>query len=172
MTARFWLSKDKKLYRRSFGGPYLLCLHPNKVIELLAELHEGIYGGNLGGRSLTHRAITQGFWWLGIQQDTADYVKKCDQCQRHAPIIHQPGENLISVTSPWPFAQWGLDIIGLFPRATGIRRFVLVVTDYFTKWVEAEALAKIRDVDVKKFLWKNIITRFEVPRVLISDNGL
>jgi len=65
-----------------------------------------------------------------------------------------------------------LDIIGLFPRATGIRGFVLVVTDYFTKWVEAETLAKIWDVYVKKFLWKNIITRFEVPRVLISENGL
>ena len=48
----------------------------------------------------------------------------------------------------------------------------MVATDYFTKWVEAEALANIKDVDVKKFIWKNIITRFEVPRVLISDNGL
>ena len=48
----------------------------------------------------------------------------------------------------------------------------MVATDYFTKWVEAKALANIRDVDVKKFLWKNIITRFQVPQVLISDNGL
>ena len=45
-------------------------------------------------------------------------------------------------------------------------------TNYFTKWVEAEPLANIKDVDVKKFLWKNIITRFGVPRTLISDNGL
>ena len=163
MTARFWLSKDKKLYRRSFGGPYLLCLHPNKVTELLVELHEGICGGNLGGRSLTHRAITQGFWWLGIQQDTADYVKKCDQCQRHAPIFHQPGGSLNPVTSSWPFAQWVLDIIRPFPWATGNKRFVLVATIYVTKWLKAEALANIRDVVVKKFVWKNIITRFELP---------
>ena len=76
------------------------------------------------------------------------------------------------ITSPWPFAQWGLDIIGPFPRARGNRRFVLVPTDYFTKWVKAEALANIRDVDVKKFVWKNIVTRFEVPRILVSDKGL
>ena len=44
--------------------------------------------------------------------------------------------------------------------------------DYFTKWVEAEALANIRDVDVKKFVWKNTVTRFGVPDSLISDNGL
>ena len=44
--------------------------------------------------------------------------------------------------------------------------------DYFTKWVEAEPLANIKDVDAKKFVWKNIVRRFEVPRTLISDNGL
>ena len=74
--------------------------------------------------------------------------------------------------SPWPFAQWGLDILGPFPRATGNRQFVLVAVDYFTKWVEAEALANIQDVDVKKFVWKNIVMRFGVPDPLITDNGL
>ena len=50
--------------------------------------------------------------------------------------------------------------------------FILVAVDYFTKWAKAEALANIRDVDVKKFVWKNIVTRFGVPNFLISDNGL
>ena len=62
MFAHFWSSKDKKLYRCSFGGLYLLCLHPSKTVELLVELHEGIYEGHLGGRSLAHRAMTQEFW--------------------------------------------------------------------------------------------------------------
>ena len=53
---------------------------------------------------------------------------------------------------------------------TGNRRFVLVAVDYFTKWAEVEALASIRDVDVKKFVWKNIVTRFGVPDSLISNN--
>ena len=48
----------------------------------------------------------------------------------------------------------------------------MVDTDYFTKWVEAEPLANIRDADAKRFVWRNIVTRFEVPWVLISDNGL
>ena len=58
MASRYWLSTNKKLYRRSFGGPYLLCLHPGKVDELLAELHEGVCGGHARGRSLAHRAMT------------------------------------------------------------------------------------------------------------------
>ena len=54
----------------------------------------------------------------------------------------------------------------------GNRRFILVAVDYFTKWAKAEALANIQDVDVKKFVWKNIVTRFRVLDSLISDNGL
>ena len=47
-----------------------------------------------------------------------------------------------------------------------------MAVDYFTKWAEAEAVANIRDMDVKKFVWKNIVTRFGVPNTLISENGL
>ena len=47
-----------------------------------------------------------------------------------------------------------------------------MVMDYFTKWVEAKALTNILDVDVKKFVWKNIVTRFGVPESLVLDNGL
>ena len=107
-----------------------------------------------------------------MQKDTLDYAKKCDQCQRFAPNIHQPRGVLNPLSSPWPFAQWGLDIVGPFPKAAGNKRYLLVGTNYFTKWVEAEPLANIRDVDAKRFIWENIITRFGVPYTLISDNGL
>ena len=54
----YWLSEDHKLYKRSFSGPYLLCVHPELTESLLEELHEGICGSHTGGRSLAHRAIT------------------------------------------------------------------------------------------------------------------
>ena len=54
----------------------------------------------------------------------------------------------------------------------GNKKYLLVGTDYFTKWVEAEPLANIRDVDTKRFIRKNILTRFGVPHVFILDNGL
>ena len=60
-ASRFWLSKDSKLYRCSFSGPYLLCVHPETIELILKELHKGICGGHTGGRSLSHRAITQGY---------------------------------------------------------------------------------------------------------------
>ena len=59
----YWLSEDSKLYRRSFSRHYLLCVHLDQVESLLEEMHEGICGSHTGGRSLAHRAITQGYWW-------------------------------------------------------------------------------------------------------------
>lgn len=100
MSSCFWLFEDKKLYWRSFRGPYLLCLQPNDVVGLLVELHEGICGSHSGGRSLSYQEMTQGFWWPNMQRYATEYVKKCDQCQKHAPNIHQLGRNLNSITSP------------------------------------------------------------------------
>ena len=62
--------------------------------------------------------------------------------------------------------------MGPFPKAVRNKKYLLVCTDYFTKSVETEPLANIKDVDVKRFIWKNIVTRFGVPYALISDNGL
>ncbi|XP_038687612.1 uncharacterized protein LOC119987002 [Tripterygium wilfordii] len=170
-AARFWLSPDQKLYKKSFSGPYLLCVHPARVEDLLFEIHEGSCGAHAAGRTLAFRAITQGFWWPYMQKDALQYVKKCEKCQKFAPIPHQPAGDLCPLTSPWPFAQWGLDIIGPLLRATGNRRFLITATDYFTKWIEARALAAIRDIETRKFVWENIITRFGIPHALISDNG-
>ena len=100
--------------------------------------------------------------------DTAEYEKRCDFCQKHSPNIHQLEGNLNSISCPWPFTQGGLDIVDPFPRATDNKRFIIVAMDYFTKWVEAEAVANIRDVDAKKFIWKNIINIFGVPKTLIQ----
>ena len=62
--------------------------------------------------------------------------------------------------------------MGPFPKAVRNKRYLLVGIDYFTKWIEAKPLANIRDVDAKRFVWKNIVTRFGAPHALISNNGL
>ena len=61
--------------------------------------------------------------------------------------------------------------MGPFPKTVRNKKYLLVNIDYFTKWVEAEPLVNIRDVDAKRFVWKNIVTQFGVSHVLILDNG-
>ena len=104
IALRYWLLADGKPYRRSFGGPYLLCLHLEKINEILAELHEGVYGGHAGGHSLAHQAMTQGFWWPKMRNDAAEYVRKCERCQKHAHLIHQSAGHLNPISNPCPFA--------------------------------------------------------------------
>jgi len=75
------------------------------------------------------------------------------------------------MTTPWSFAQWGLDIMGSFPIAVRQLKFLIVGIDYFTKWVEAEALATITEKNMRSFIWRSIICRFGILRVLVSNNG-
>ena len=100
-----------------------------------------------------------------------ELVKKCEKCQRFGNVQRLPAERMTTITSPWLFAQWGIDIVGPLPIGKGQVRFLLVAIDYFTKWVEAEALATIMEARIKNFVWKNIICRFGIPLTIISNNG-
>ena len=102
-TARYWLSTEWKLYRRPLGEPYLQFLHPSKIEELPAELHDEVCDSHMGGRSLAPQVMTQGFWWLQTQKYATEYAWKCESCQKHAPMIHQLAGNLNRIVIPWPF---------------------------------------------------------------------
>ncbi|XP_074299312.1 uncharacterized protein LOC141630380 [Silene latifolia] len=80
-----------------------------------------------------------------MRKDAMKYVKKCDACQRHAPVSHQPAEPLHPVISPWPFMKWGMDIVGPLPKAPGNKVYMLAMTDYFSKLIEAESFSQVTE---------------------------
>ena len=123
-SARFSLI-DGQLFKRSLGGPYLKCLMPEQGHYVLAELHEGIYGNHPDDRTLAHRAHTQGYYWPTMKADATNYTKKCDRCQRLAPILKSLLQDLISIPSPWPFAQWGIDIVGAVAHRPGSEEIIV-----------------------------------------------
>ena len=88
-----------------------------------------------------------------------------------SPILKSPVQDMVSISSPWPFAQWGIDIVGSLPLAPAQKKLSLVAIDYFSKWIEVDAFATIKDRDVTRFIWKNIVCRFGIPRSIVSDNG-
>ena len=138
---------------------------------MLAELHGGICGNHLGDKTLTQRAHTQGYYWPTMKAGAIDYTKKCDRCKRLAPILKSLVQDMISISSPWPFSQWGIDIVGPLPTASSQKKLLLVATDYFSKWVEAKSFSSIKDRDVTQFIWKNIVCRFGISRSIVSDTG-
>uniref|UniRef100_A0A2N9HVY8 Integrase catalytic domain-containing protein n=1 Tax=Fagus sylvatica TaxID=28930 RepID=A0A2N9HVY8_FAGSY len=76
------------------------------------------------------------------------------------------------MASPWPFSAWGMDVIGaITPKASNGHEFILVAIDYFTKWVEACSFKNVTQVAVTRFVKNNIICRYGMPEMLITDNA-
>ena len=88
-----------------------------------------------------------------------------------SPILKSPVQDLVSISSPWPFVQWEIDIFGPLPTAPTQKKLLLVATDYFSKWIEVNVFSSIKDRDVTRFIWKNIVCWFSIPRSIVSDNG-
>ena len=169
-SSRFTNHKGS-LYKRGFFTPFLKCIAGEDTEYVLREVHEGICGNHIGARTLAGKVLRQGYYWPTMLKDATNLVRRCRICQEHAKISRLPTEPLTSVTSPWPFQQWGLDILGPLPIGKGQCKFVIVVVNYFTKWAEAEPLATITEQKIRNFVWRAVICRFGIPRALVSDNG-
>jgi len=129
------------LYKRGYGQPLLKCVTAEQAQYVIRELHEGICGYHFSARTMT--TSSTGYFWPTMEADCHTFVKKCIPCQKHGNLIHQKQEQLHSILSPWPFAKWGMDILGPFTPGKGQVKFLIVVIDYFTKWIEAKSLATI-----------------------------
>ena len=169
-SSRFTNHKGS-LYKRGFFTPFLKCIAGEDTEYVLREVHEGICGNHIGARTLAGKVLRQGYYWPMILKDATDLVKRCRICQEHAKISRLLSEPLTSITSPWPFQQWGLDILGPLPIGKGQCKFIIVAVDYFTKWAEVEPLAIITEQKIRNFVWRAIICRFGIPRALVLDNG-
>ena len=169
-STRFALLRGT-LYKLSFSAPLLKCIRKEDANYVLREVHKGICGNHIGARALAGKTLKQGYYWPTMLKDAIELVRKCKICQEHAKISHLPTKPLTSIISPWPFQQWGLDILGPLPIGRGQCKFDVIGVDYFTKWAEAESLATINEQKVRNFVWRSIICRFGIPKALISNNG-
>ncbi|XP_065627837.1 uncharacterized protein LOC136066834 [Quercus suber] len=154
-SARYVLM-DEVLYKRGFSQPYLQCLAPDEVNYILREIHKGACGNYSGARSLVHKVVRAGYYWPNMQADAKAYVKVYDQCQRFSNVPRQPSEYLTLITALWPFAQWGLDILG--PFSIGVRQIKFLVNHYSSP---AHPQANGQDEVANRSLLKIIKTRLE-----------
>jgi hypothetical protein len=160
--AMLYTMVDGILYKQGRNGVLLKCITQTEGNSLLRDIHRGICGSHISHRALVGKAFRQGFYWPIALQDAADLVRTCESCQFFAKQIHQPAEALNTIPLSWPFATWGIDILGPFPKARGGYMFLIITIDTFTKWVEAEPVRHITKENTVKFL-HGIIMRFGVP---------
>ncbi|GKB79234.1 reverse transcriptase domain-containing protein [Tanacetum coccineum] len=159
------------LYKKSFLRPWLRYVEPLQANYVLREIHEGSCSMHAGTRSVVAKALRTGYYLPTMHKDARTLIRACQDYQVHRPVLRNPQQKLTSITSPWPFYKWGIDIAEPFPEGPGKVNFLIVAIDYFTKWIEAKPVATITGNQVKKFVWDNIVCRFGIRGEIISDNG-
>jgi hypothetical protein len=140
------------LFRKGFHGEPLRYLSPSESQMVMKETHAEECGEHQGKKSLYQCLLTLGYYWPTMKKDAADFVKTCHTCQVQANLIHTHPTSLQNMATPWPFHTWGLDLIGPINPASGGYIWILVATEYFTKWVEAIPLRKATGVAVANFI--------------------
>src|SRR3954466_16251557 len=118
------------------------CVSPEEGRAILNEIHSGDCGEHADSRSLAAKAYRHEFYWLTTHADAEDIVKKSDGCQCYAKQDHVSAQELRMIPITWPFALWGLDMVGPFKRSPNKNTHLLVAVGKFTKWVEANTASK------------------------------
>ena len=114
-SSRCWMTSFTKEASPNLTWDVLKRKKPN----MLEEVHGGVCGNHMGAKSLVRKIMRAVYFWPSMQQDTVDFVKRCDSCQRYGNVQRVLGEKMATISSPWPFAQWGIDIRG--PLSQGKR---------------------------------------------------
>jgi hypothetical protein len=162
---------DGRLYYKSLDGVLLQCLG-QEAKRMMSEVHDGLCGAHQSSYRMKWVIRQTGCYWPTTLEDCFEYYKGCQDCQKFENIQRVPATSLNPIIKPWPFRGWGIDLIGqINPSSSKGHKFVLLATDYFTKWVEAIPLKKVTSENMVEFVKEHIIYRFEIPQTITTDQG-
>nr|AAM74447.1 Putative retroelement [Oryza sativa Japonica Group] len=163
---------DDELYYRTIDGVLLKCLSADQAKVAIGEVHEGICGTHQSAHKIKWLLRRAGYFWPTMLEDCFKYYKGCQDCQKFGAIQRAPASAMNPIIKPWPFGGWGIDMIDMInPPSSKGHKFILVATDYFTKWVEAIPLKKVDSGDVIQCVQEQIIYRFCIPQTITTDQG-
>ena len=169
---RFFLDGEV-LYKKSKDQILLRCVDAKEAKKIVHETHENVCGTHTNGHVMARQIMRVGYYWMTLEGDCINYVRKYHKCQIYADKIHVLPTSLNVMVSSWHFSIWGMDVIRpITPKASNGHHFIFVVIDYFTKWVEVALYASVTKAVVARFIKKEIICRYDLLERIISDNGL
>ena len=164
VLCRRWESDDGRSIRKQIIMPEKLRK------DAIREVHDGPLGAHLGLRK-TLAKLKLRFYWCGMTADARSYIRVCDLCARRKNPPRQRRAPLQQSRVGAPMERIALDLMGPLPKTESGNRWILVVGDYHTKWVEAYALPDARAETVARKLVEEFISRFGVPNEIHSDQG-
>lgn len=173
-TQKGFQIKEGSLYKKNFdplGKTWLPVIPRQLRFSILRELHDVPTAGHLGF-ARTYDRIRKRFYWPGMYRDIRRYVAKCRDCQRRkCPSQRPPGLLMPLPPTYEPFQRVGIDLLGRFPVSTSGQRWIIVCTDYLTKFAITKALPTGEASEVAKFLIEDVILKHGAPRQIITDRG-
>ena len=159
-----------RMFRSSSSSPgHLQVVIPDAFKHtVLQQLHN--HSGHLGSRK-TLEKIKERYYWPGYETDVAVWVRECKQCQQRNPPQLTQQAPLESIVSNYPFEKLSWDIMGPLPQTSSGNKYIVVVTDLFSKWVEAFPVKSTDTETLASLLTNEVICRYGIPSYLHSDQG-
>jgi hypothetical protein len=153
-------------------GLLLRCINQEEVDKVMIEFHNSECRGNNYWKTTAHKILRSRYYWPSLFSDVREFVRTCDKCQRFEGKQQLKSLPLKPIVFIGPFQQWGLDFIGeIHPPSSSQHRWILVATDYFTKWTEAIPTQNANHTVIINFLQENIFSRFGFPKRIVTDNA-
>lgn len=166
ITPSFRYVESELMKLKSGGGMQRVILSETQRKKIMNEAHDGL--GHFGLRT-TFENIVQSFWWPSMNKDISEYVKSCPICQLTS--FKSLKLDILKIPKSDIFSMFGIDFVGPLPTTVSGNRYIIVATEYLSRWPIAAPLKTANAMDTAKFLFENIICTFGIPKVLISDQG-
>eukprot|EP00253_Pinus_taeda_P028776 PITA_28776 len=164
-----WISNE--LFKTEIDLVIRRCLREDEMPDILKPCHDEPCSIHFADKRTTYKILSLGYYWPSLFKDTKQYVKRCDSCQRVGKPTLSNEIPLQPQVLIEPFEKWALDFIGPINPPSKQKKYILVCTDYVTKWVEAKALFSATKHSIISCLYEDIFTRFGVPREIVTDQG-
>jgi ribonuclease HI len=163
---------EGELYYRTIDGVLLRYLDKEESKVLMGEIHEGVCGAHQSAFKMKWVIRRNGYFWPTMLDDCFAYYKGCQECQKFGKVQRVSSSAMNPIIKPWPFRGWEIDLIGqIYSPSSKNHKFILVATDYLTKWVEAIPLKNVTSRDMVEFAKEHIVYRFGIPQTIMTDQG-